>query len=168
MNVSYLDRFGPWIGLMFLGLLIFHSTFPQSQLYIGKFEIAFGVPSLWWLTGIAARNAALKSFLIGLSNASFFVFAAHEPLLIIVRKLVYKLLSPVNGAAILALYFLIPVFLIILLVAVHRYLLKTVPSFTGFITGRVSRSAFIARSDDSPVAAVGVVAGASRPASYRI
>jgi hypothetical protein len=75
-----------------------------------------------------------------LSGASFFVFAAHEPLLRIIRKASYKLLSPRSGAAILALYFLIPICLIMFLVVLHHYLQKAMPSFLGFITGSDYRS----------------------------
>ena len=138
-SVAYLDKLGPWISVTFLGLLIIHSAFPESLLYLHKVVIVFGVPSLWWLTLLAVRAATLKSLLIKLSGASFFVFAAHEPLLIIIRKVSYKLLSPTNGAAILALYFLIPICLIAFLVVLHHYLLKTIPSFLGFITGSANR-----------------------------
>jgi hypothetical protein len=75
-----------------------------------------------------------------LSGASFFVFAAHEPLLIVVRKITYKLFAPASGVAIISLYFLIPICLIAFLVAAHRYLLQTVPSFVSFITGSLARS----------------------------
>jgi surface polysaccharide O-acyltransferase-like enzyme len=140
MSVTYLDKFGPWISAMFLGSLIFNSAFPDRLPYLGKFVIVFGAPSLWWLTGLAARTVRLKALLMRLSGASFFVFAAHEPLLIVVRKITYKLFAPASGVAIISLYFLIPICLIAFLVAAHRYLLQTVPSFVSFITGSLARS----------------------------
>jgi fucose 4-O-acetylase-like acetyltransferase len=139
-NVVYLDKFGSWISAIFLGLLILNSAFPDSPFILRKVVIIFGVPSVWWLAGLAARNAKWKSWLTELGGASFFVFAAHEPLLTIFRKLSYKLFSPASGAAILALYLLIPICLVALLVALHRCLLKTMPSFLGFITGSSYRS----------------------------
>jgi surface polysaccharide O-acyltransferase-like enzyme len=134
-SVTYLDKFGPWIFSVFLGLLILHSALPDRLPYLHKVVIAFGVPTLWWLTGPAVRMAKLKSLLIKLSSASFFVFAAHEPLLMIIRKVLYKQLLPTGGAAILALYFSIPICLLLFLVLTHRCLLKIVPSFVGFISG---------------------------------
>jgi surface polysaccharide O-acyltransferase-like enzyme len=134
-NVVYLDKFGSWISTIFLGLLTLNSFFPDSPFSLRRVVIIFGVPSVWWLAGLANRNAKWKSWLTGLSAASFFVFAAHEPLLTIFRKLCYKLFSPASGAAILALYFLIPICLVTLLVALHRCLLKIMPSFLGFISG---------------------------------
>jgi surface polysaccharide O-acyltransferase-like enzyme len=138
--VTFLDKFGPWISTVFLGFLVLYSAFPNRLPYLRDVVIAFGVPSLWWLTEPAVRTARLKSLLIRLSGASFFVFAAHEPLLMIVRKILYKLLLPTSGAAILALYFSIPICLIVLLVLTHRCLLKIAPSFVGFITGNSYRS----------------------------
>ncbi|MGD0547632.1 MAG: acyltransferase [Terracidiphilus sp.] len=134
-NVNCLDNLGPWNGAVFLGLLILNSAYPDGPLYLRRCAIVFGVPSLWWLTGLAARSAKIKSTLISLSGASFFVFAAHEPLLMILRKLCYKLLSPSGGAEILALYFLIPFCMMAFLVITHRYLLKIMPRFIGLITG---------------------------------
>lgn len=139
-SVAYLDKLGPWISVTFLGILIIHSAFPDSLFYLHNVAIVFGVPSLWWFTLLAARTAKLKSLLIRLSGASFFVFAAHEPLLNIIRKVSYRLLSPTSGAAILALYFLIPICVITFLVALHHYLLKVMPSFLGVITGSASRA----------------------------
>jgi surface polysaccharide O-acyltransferase-like enzyme len=165
-SISYLDKFGPWIGTIFLGFVILRSAFPESPLYLRDLMIIFGVPSVWWLGGLAVGKAPLKSLLLKMSSASFFVFAAHEPLLMILRKLSYNLLSPASGTAILALYFSIPICLIAFLVAVHRYLLKTAPSFTGFITGRISRPFAMAPNaclSAGPVAAAGCGADAPLP-----
>jgi hypothetical protein len=120
---------------MFLGLLISYSASPDSLLYLDNAMIISGVASVWWLAGLADRTVRLKLFLKGLSSSSFFVFAAHEPLLTIIRKALYALLSPASGSAILALYFLIPIFVVTFLVVLHRHLLKTVPSVLSFITG---------------------------------
>jgi len=76
-----------------------------------------------------------------LSGASFFVFAAHEPLLNTIRKIAFKMLVPASGAAILALYFLIPICLITILVLTYRGLVKATPHFAGIITGNSNRPA---------------------------
>lgn len=139
-DAACLDKFGPWISAVFFGFLILHSTFQDSLPYLHKFVIIFGVPSLWWLTGLALGWAKLKASLIGLAGDSFFVFAAHEPLQTVVRKVSYKLLLPTAGASILALYILTPVCIIALLVVAHRCLLKIMPRFTGIITGNSYRA----------------------------
>ena len=140
MSLDYLDRFGPWITAVFLGLVILHSAFPNSPSYLFKTMIVFGTVSLWWLTALVIKMPALNDSLRRLSGASFFVFAAHEPLLIILRKLSYMLLRPSSGAAILSLYFLNPVCLIAFLVLTHRCLVRIAPSFAGLVSGDPGRS----------------------------
>jgi surface polysaccharide O-acyltransferase-like enzyme len=135
VNLAFLDRFGAWISAIFLGILILYSSLRDSRFYLPQLVIVFGVPSIWWLAGLAARTAGLRSLLMGLSGASFFVFAAHQPLLTIVIRFLYKLLAPASPVAILTLFFSIPVCLIAILVLAHRLLLKTMPSFVGLITG---------------------------------
>jgi fucose 4-O-acetylase-like acetyltransferase len=134
-DVTFLDKFGPWISTIFLGLLIFHSALQNNPLCFRKLFIIFGVPSVWWLAGLAIRTNMLKSLLINLSSASFFVFAAHLLFLKLMLKISYRLLLPTSATAVLALYFLIPLCVIALLVALYHCLLNVMPSFLGFITG---------------------------------
>lgn len=140
-DVTYLDKFGPWISAAFLVFLVLHSTYQDRLTYLHKLVIMFGVPSLWWLTRLALGNAKLKASLIGLTGDSFFVFAAQEPLQTVVRKVSYKFLAPTGGVSVLALYLLTPVCIIALLVVIHRCLQKIMPRFTGVITGNTYRVA---------------------------
>jgi len=139
-NVAYLDKFGPWIAAAFFGILIPYSAFFLGSTYFHKVAVVLGVPTLWWLSRLVVGVPALKSSLVRLSGASFFIFAAHEPLLIIVRKLVFRLLSPTSPASILALYFLIPFFIVLALLVLYRVLVKIMPSFLGLASGEYRRS----------------------------
>jgi fucose 4-O-acetylase-like acetyltransferase len=132
----YLDRFGPWMVAMFMVSILPYAVLENNPPIWDNVMNLLGAPSVWWLTRFVARNEALKSSLLKLGGCSFFVYAAHEPLLKIVRKVSYRLLMPTSGAAVTALFFLIPIILIIFLVATYYGLLKTAPSFVGFITGR--------------------------------
>jgi surface polysaccharide O-acyltransferase-like enzyme len=167
-DLAYLDKFGSWMCTIILGLLILYSASPNHPFYLGKVIIVFGVPSAWWLAGLAARNALLKSWLTRLSGASFFVFAAHDPLIVMIRKLSYKLFQPASGAAILELYFLIPIGLIAFLVALYRLLLKTMPSFLGLITGSSYRLRSASRLPDQRTAYAGAKNGRESPEAARI
>lgn len=138
-SLSSLDSFGPWLGAGFVLLLVVYAIFPAGIPLLQRDVIILGVPSLWWLTGIAARKSYLKSWLLELSGSSFFIFAAHEPLLMMLRKVTYRLLSPTGSATILALYFLNAICLIGFLVAVHSCLMKISPGFTRMITGKPLR-----------------------------
>jgi len=139
-NVAYLDKFGPWITAMFFGILIPYAAFFWSSMYFHKVAIVLGVPSLWWLSRLVVGKPALKSALARLSGASFFIFAAHEPLLMIVRKLVFALLLPTSAAAILALYFSIPICIVLTLLVLYRLLVKIMPTFMGLASGEYRRS----------------------------
>lgn len=140
INTGNLERFGEWICVIFFCFLLLNSALPGDRSYLPKLVIAFGAPSIWWLAGLAARAPRIRSTLIGLSSASFFVYAAHLPSLTIIDRSLYKLLAPAHGATVLALFFLIPISLIAFLLLVHRCLLKIMPSFLGFITGSPHRT----------------------------
>ncbi len=103
--------------------------------YLHKISIVLGVISVLCFSKMVVLNSRLKEMLLGLSGASFFVFAAHEPSLLIAKKFVFKLVQPSSSFSILALYFLIPISLIVLLVGVYRVCARKFPSVTRVITG---------------------------------
>ena len=139
-NLEYLDKFGTWICAAFLGLLILHSAFPEDTLYLGRLVIMVGVPCAWFLARLVAGSVKLKARMVALGGASFFVFAAHQPLLTILIRIVYKLLHPSGGLALLGLFFAVPVCLIVVLLLIHMLLMRGLPRFTGFITGSAYRT----------------------------
>jgi len=141
-DVTYLDRYGPWITMIFLCLITIRFCYhPLDQKYPAILVIVFGVPSVWWLTKLAIKSPAVKLRLLILSDASFFIFAAHGQLEIVIRKLLYRMVAPISGEAILALYFFIPIFLIALLVATYRVLCRKAPWLLNFISGSSYRRA---------------------------
>lgn len=103
--------------------------------YLHRTGIVLGVISALCLTKIIIRHARLKEVLVSLSGVSFFIFAAHEPMLTIVKKIVYKVIQPTSSLSNLALYFLIPISLIILLIWTYRICERTFPATTRVITG---------------------------------
>jgi surface polysaccharide O-acyltransferase-like enzyme len=135
-----LDRVGLWISAIFVGLLVLQSALQEQHMYLHNAVIAFGVPSIWWLTKLLTRTYAVKSVLIKLSGASFFVFAAHQLLIMTFNKVLWKLVAPANGMAILGLYILIGICAVTLPVIVYWCKLNTMPSFLGFITGSHDRT----------------------------
>jgi surface polysaccharide O-acyltransferase-like enzyme len=139
--VASIDKIGPWTSLAFLIIFILNYVLPSSQSkLIFEFLISLVAPSVWWLIGFADRSIRWSSALVWLSGDAFFVYAIHQPLLVILRKIVYKLFLPTSGMAILAHYFLVPICLIALLVVLHRALLKVMPGFIGVVTGNSYRS----------------------------
>ena len=148
-----MDKIGPAAGLIFFVGVILNFVFPGncSHLLAGII-IVFAAPGLWRLIGIYVQSTGAVNFLAGLSGDAFFVYAIHQPLLVITRKIVYRLLPPAGGAAILAQYFLLPFCLVALLVVLNRLLLKIMPAFMGFITGNSYRP-HLQRAAKSPAEA---------------
>jgi hypothetical protein len=118
--------------------LVLASAMPVSapwQPYLHELTIALGVPVILCASKLVLKSPALQRHLLRWSVASFFVFAAHEPLLTVVLKLTYSALPPVNAAWATLLYFLLPGLLICFLVQLHRALALVLPNFTAWITG---------------------------------
>jgi len=88
----------------------------------------FGIVVVWqfagWLLSHAKRVAEL---LIALSGASFFLFATHEPLMEAIRKVAYVAIAPKNAATEMAIYLLLPLFLIVVLVLLYQIVIRIVP-----------------------------------------
>ncbi|NRR31594.1 acyltransferase [Oxalobacteraceae bacterium] len=106
-----------------------------ASTHVEKLTIVLGAIAFLSLSKWVVRREALRHALQGLASASFFVFAAHEPLLTIFRKIAYKIVQPSSSAAVLTLYLLIPITLIILLVAVYRLGAKYLPGLTRVVSG---------------------------------
>jgi surface polysaccharide O-acyltransferase-like enzyme len=107
----------------------------ELGLYLHRIGVIMGVASALCLTKSAVLHVNLKESLLNLSGISFFIYAAHEPLLMTVRKIAYKLIQPNSSFSNLALYFLIPISVIILLVAVYRICERNFPNATRILTG---------------------------------
>jgi surface polysaccharide O-acyltransferase-like enzyme len=99
-------------------------------LALRKLEIALGVPVALWLTGLGSPSGKARAFLLRFAAASFFIFAAHEPLLTIVKKLLPSVIS-----APLAVYLLAPVIVIVTLLLSHAALHKLSPRLMRLLAG---------------------------------
>lgn len=100
-----------------------------------KLVIFMGPLFFLCLSANVRRREALCRALLGLSPAAFFVFAAHEPLLMLSRKMVYKLWAPQADWAVLGLYFAVPISVIAVLLLVRKGLVRWAPNFTSVVTG---------------------------------
>jgi len=131
------DRFGEILWLVYLPLLladvIWYETWFNNALH--RTGLIVGVLALLYATKPILRNAWLSSALVTLGGASFFVYAAHEPLLGIVRMLAFSYV-PLDGPyTMLALYLTIPVLVMALLVFCHRLLARLCPRALALVTG---------------------------------
>jgi surface polysaccharide O-acyltransferase-like enzyme len=137
-DLSIFDKSGKVLVPLFLVLLACDATYfgRAADVYVHHAMVLLGVLSCWWLTGmIAGQHQKTGRMLSALGASSFFVFAAHEPLLTIMWKLGLRLAPHENGVAFLAMYLCIPTALIVFLVFAHRMLERVAPRFTAAIAG---------------------------------
>lgn len=105
------------------------------NVYLHRFGIVIGVLAALFLTKFIAKSGRLKSFILRLSSASFFVFAFHFTPLRILQKISYKIFCPDTSSVIIALYFITPIIIIIISIFIYRGLAVVAPRFTSIITG---------------------------------
>lgn len=136
-NLMALDRFGPKAVLLYSILLVINAIYSDTSYhyYLHRIAIAVGVLSMLYLTKLAVQHERLTDRLLLLGTASFFVYAAHEPVLTVLRKLAYKGLHPEGASITLVLYLGIPLLLISVLLGVYLILQRMLPKFTSVIVG---------------------------------
>lgn len=137
IDLFSLDRHGKAISLVYLVVLIIDClTKDQSyNSYLHNIGILLGITaSLYW-SKLAHGMDSMKALLIKLSSCGFFVFAIHEPLLTIVKKLSYKLLAPQSEVQITLLYFAVPVVVILMSIGIYQVLKALVPTPLRIISG---------------------------------
>ncbi|WP_310600530.1 acyltransferase [Desulfobulbus sp.] len=136
-NIFAFDRFGLAIVLVYLPLLVADVIWYDAWFnnYVHRTGLIAGVLVTLYLTKFAVRSRGLCNALLALGGASFFVYAAHEPLLGILRLLAYKYIPLDNPYTVLLLYLGIPILVMALLVGCHRVLNAVCPRTLGIITG---------------------------------
>ncbi|MGR6807373.1 acyltransferase family protein [Sphaerotilus natans] len=136
-SIFLFDRYGNLLVILYVIVLALDVIYINSDFgrMVHKIGICFGVSALLYLTKYVALTKVLRFKLIELGGSSFFVFAAHEPLLTVFRKVFYRLIEPTSTWTILVLYFAIPTFVIIVLVPLHGFLMKVAPTFARIING---------------------------------
>lgn len=131
------DRYGKWFVLSYIPVLLadviwydapFNVCLHRCGIIIGLVAILFG--SKLFLT-----NERLKTILLWLGGSSFFVYAAHEPLLGIARTIAFQVL-PLNWPyTVLLIYLFVPLGVVAFLVALHTVLGAYIPGVLRVVTG---------------------------------
>jgi peptidoglycan/LPS O-acetylase OafA/YrhL len=103
--------------------------------FFKKLIILFGIISSLYLSRVIQNNKIFSKLLLNLSCYSFFVFAFHEPLLTLIKKIVYKFTAPESSIFVTFVYLICPVATIIISIFAYKFLKKISPKFAGLITG---------------------------------
>ena len=130
------DRISRWIAPLFvLGLAGFYLSGQTGwMVYLLRPTVAVGVVLALKASRWLADSETWRDRLIWLGGTSFFVFAVHEPLVTIGKKIAFRVL-PMTAGTMLTVYALLPALIIGFALAAYWVLLKTVPGFLRFVTG---------------------------------
>lgn len=135
INPISLDKFAG-ATLVYLPLSIWDALAHQGPSSpIHKIAELFGIAFVFCATKYVHRYPACRRTLLTLSSASFFVFAAHEPLLTILRKVSFHFCSPANSSAILFFYFANSTAVIVLCTMTYYLCRRAAPQLTSLMTG---------------------------------
>ena len=138
-DLFFCDEHGILIGLLYFIFIVSDALLFGTKLtitpFVHKIGIVLGVPTALFLTKSIAKTKRTKSLILWLSSASFFVFAVHEPLLTILKKIVYRIVMPHSSTLVLAIYFIVPLIVIVVAIFAYRYLMSIAPKLLGVVTG---------------------------------
>ena len=137
-DFKWIDRYGIVLTSIYLGISlldVFTREWNMNYL-VHKFGMLFGICTAFYITSHLLSFNRIRSTLNQLALASFFVFAAHQPLLTITKKILYKLFQPSTDIEIILLYFSIPTFVTLICLGSYQLIISIAPKFTKIITGR--------------------------------
>jgi len=137
LSLFAFDRYGKLLLLVWLPLVVLDSLPVEVPLrpYIHKLAVAIGVVCSLYLSRFLAASARWRALAVSLAAAAFFTFAVHEPLLTVMRKVVFKLLTPDSSTMLIFLYFAVPLAVIGFAVAGFAVARRIAPGFVSAVTG---------------------------------
>ncbi|MDR0733047.1 MAG: acyltransferase [Dysgonamonadaceae bacterium] len=105
------------------------------NVFIHKINIIVGILFCFNFVAHLFEKGKIKAHPF-LSSASFFVFAIHNPFILIkLKDIIYKFCNPKSDIVITGLYFLIVIIVIFVALGIYSVLRKFLPKFTAVITG---------------------------------
>lgn len=136
-----LDK-APLMLVAFIWILFFFFHFQYNQATYFSFKVykiayfasaPFGMITFWKVLDLLIKDYS-KSWILKYTTFTFFIFAFHEPVLITLKKIGFKILGNSSGMALL-LYFLLPTVVVALSVTFAKLIQKFTPKLYLFITG---------------------------------
>ncbi len=103
--------------------------------YLHQFGILMGMGVALGFSGMVWANRMLAPRLMALSGAAFFLFVGHEPALGLAQKVAEKVLGPVGPGVQVALYFALPIAVILICLVLYRFMSRFFPRFLSLVTG---------------------------------
>lgn len=130
------DRWGPGIVVAYVALVALSLALRGSGIYLPVHYtgIVVGMAAALYLTKFAEANDRVRNTLLALAPATFFVYASHEPLLTIVKKIIYRV-SDVTPELVLAVYLLLPIAMVLFTTGVYFLLRRWMPGLVKIAVG---------------------------------
>ncbi len=137
ISLFALDRYGAGFLFAYLPILLADTIWNDAPFNtcLHRCGVVVGLVTVLYLTKWVLTCERLKNTLLWLSGSSFFVYAAHEPLLGIVRTIAFRFIPIDWPYTILLLYLFLPLTVIAFLVGLHRLLATITPKTLRIVTG---------------------------------
>lgn len=136
-NKYYFLFFILWIVILFIKTQLIQMNL-ELDLIIGflpKLSILIGIISLWTIYDIVMKGKTQPNkIILFLTSFSFFIYAFHEPTLILIKKGLFYILGSEEIIG-LMIYFVAPIITIFISIFVAYFLKKYIPKFYYLITG---------------------------------
>lgn len=138
-SIFALDRFAPLAALIWIALEFIDSPVLQGA-SLHKLRVVVGSVTVLYLSGWLAGNVRLSNWATRGARYSFFIFAAHEPLLTFTRKATLTVLEPSQPLTALVVYVGGVLFVITTLIVAFEQAERHAPTLLSLLTGGRSLS----------------------------
>lgn len=138
IKIEWVDLYGKWLLLVYTLLAFVDAALMADRaliIQIHRTAHLLGILAVWYLAGKVANIEKIKSALIKMSGFSFFVYAAHDPLLNGIKKIVYMVFSPSTSLGVNAVYLIAPLITIIITLSIASIMKRKIPEIFKVITG---------------------------------
>ena len=135
IDLNALARFRlAFLSFFAIGLIYDAAFYVSDDHWFYKLVILSGTLGVWY--GIDAfRNHPWQCKVVDYGKASFYLFAAHDPFLTLLRKLCYRMIGSRGDISFLTLYLAVPIIAIIVLLLSYRVFSVVAPKALAFVTG---------------------------------
>lgn len=136
-SIFAFDRYGALACIALIPIFLVDTIWNTAwfNIYLHRTGLIVGVFASLYATRWILPHERLKQLLLRLGEASFFVYAAHEPLLIVCRMLAFKFIPLNTPYTMLLLYLGIPIVVMTMLLLCHKVLLALCPRALSLVTG---------------------------------
>lgn len=126
-----------WLAIVLCRTILAYINFENTILLniIYKVSILIGIPAIWSLYDFLFKNKKVSNYpFYFVTSFSFFLYVFHEPLLTIIKKVLFTLMGKGELASV-SIYVIAPLLTIPMSIFIAYYLKQITPKFYQLITG---------------------------------